>query len=125
MNFGYQDDQFHYEEEDDQFHYDEGIDDKSEFKGAMFSIAIEDSELDDILSDKDQIMIKQDFNCYCFHVKREPRYFRIKCPKGKSLTNKQVIKELIEQRMILECNHVFLEGFIKKTDYQYELMTGS
>ena len=123
MNFGYQDDEFHYEE-DDQFHYDGAID-KSEFKGAMFSIAIEDSELDDILSDKDQIMIKQDFNCYCFHVKREPRYFRIKCPKGKSLTNKQVIKELIEQRMILECNHVFLEGFIKKTDYQYELMTGS
>jgi hypothetical protein len=124
MNFGYQDDEFHYEEEDDQFHYD-GTIDKSEFKGAMFSIAIEDSELDDILSDKDQIMIKQDFNCYCFHVKREPRYFRIKCPKGKSLTNKQVIKELIEQKMILECNHVFLEGFIKKTDYQYELMTGS
>jgi|TARA_B110000027_G_C16085447_1_gene285714 hypothetical protein len=123
MNFGYQDDEFHYDEEDDQFHYDE--EDESEFKGAMFSIAIEDSELDDILSDKDQIMIKQDFNCYCFHVKREPRYFRIKCPKGKSLTNKQVIKELIEQRMILECNHVFLEGFIKKTDYQYELMTGS
>ena len=123
MNFGYQDDEFHYEE-DDQFHYDGAID-KSEFKGAMFSIAIEDSELDDILSDKDQIMIKQDFNCYCFHVKREPRYFRIKCPKGKSLTNKQVIKELIEQKMILECNHVFLEGFIKKTDYQYELMTGS
>ena len=125
MNFGYQDDEFHYEEEDDQFHYDEEDESNSEFKGAMFSIAIEDSELDDILSDKDQIMIKQDFNCYCFHVKREPRYFRIKCPKGKSLTNKQVIKELIEQRMILECNHVFLEGFIKKTDYQYELMTGS
>ena len=125
MNFGYQDDEFHYEEEDDQFHYDEEDESNSEFKGAMFSIAIEDSELDDILSDKDQIMIKQDFNCYCFHVKREPRYFRIKCPKGKPLTNKQVIKELIEQRMILECNHVFLEGFIKKTDYQYELMTGS
>ena len=105
-------------------YHDESID-KSEFQGAMFVVDIDESKLDDILSEKDQVIIKQDFDCYCFHVKREPRYFRIKCPKGKSLTNKQVIKELIEQRMILECNHVFLEGFIKKTDYQYELMTGS
>jgi hypothetical protein len=27
--------------------------------------------------------------------------------------------------MNLECNHMFLEGFIKKTECQFELMTGS
>ena len=109
---------------DNEFHYDEGIDDKVEFKGAMFSIAIEDSELDNILTEKDQIMIKQDFDCYCFHKKREPRYFHIK-RRSESLTNRCVIQQLIEQKMVLECNHVFLEGFIKKTDCQFELGTGS
>ena len=110
---------------DTEFHYDEGIDDKVEFKGAMFSIAIEDSELDDILTTQDQIMIKQDFDCYCFHKKREPRYFHIKRQGSKSLTNRCVIHQLIEQKMVLECNHVFLEGFIKKTDCQFELGTSS
>ena len=113
------------EYQDEKFHYDEEIDKKSEFYGAMFSVDIDESELDDILSDLDQVIIKQDFDCYCFHVKREPRYFHIKGPKGKSLTNRDVIKELIEQKMNLECNHMFLEGFIKKTECQFELMTGS
>ena len=116
MNFG---------QTDDEFHYDEGNDDKVEFKGAMFSIAINDSELDNVLSDQDQIMIKQDFDCYCFNKKRDPRYFHIQCPKDKSLTNRCIIQQLIDQKMVLECNHVFLEGFIKNTDCQFELATGS
>ena len=84
----------------------------------------DDSELDDILSESDQIMIKQNFDCDCLHVKRVPRYFRIK-GFGNSLTNRYVIKELIKQRLSLECNHIFLAGFIKNTDCQFELITGS
>ena len=113
-----------FEYHDEKFHYDESID-KSEFQGAMFVVDIDESKLDDILSEKDQVIIKQDFDCYCFHVKREPRYFHVKGPKGQPLTNRYVIKELIEQKMNLECNHMFLEGFIKKTECQLEVMTGA
>jgi len=97
----------------------------SEFQGALFSVAIDESKLDDIISESSQIMIKQDFTCYCFNVKREPLYYHIKESESNKLTNRHVIKGLIEQKMNLECNHMFLEGFIQKTDFQFELMTGS
>ena len=96
----------------------------TEFPGALFSVDIDESELDDIISESDQIMIKQEFTCYCFNVKRDPLYYRVK-GNGKKLTNRYVIEELIKQKMNLECNHMFLEGFIKNTDNQFELLVGS
>lgn len=96
-----------------------------EFPAALFVIDIDESELDDIISESDQIMIKQEFTCFCFNVKREPLYYRIKGSRTQKLTNRYVIEELIKQRMNLECDHMFLGGFIKKTDVQFELMTGS
>jgi hypothetical protein len=97
----------------------------TEFPEALFVVAIDKSELDDIISESDQIMIKQEFTCYCFNVKRDPLYYHIKVSPGQNLTNRYVINELIEQKMNLECNHMFLEGFIQKTDVQFELITGS
>ena len=41
-----------FEYHDDKFNYDESID-KSEFQGAMFVVDIDESKLDDILSEKD------------------------------------------------------------------------
>ena len=96
----------------------------TEFPGALFVVAIDESELDDIISESDQIMIKQEFTCYCFNVKRDPLYYHIKGSCGKKLTNRRVINELIEQKMNLECNHMFLEGFTQKTDVQFELDVG-
>ena len=125
MNFGFPDEEFTFKIASTLSEIDETSNlPVPDFHGALFSIDIDDSELDNILSDSDQIMIKQDFDCDCFHVKRVPRYFRIK-GFGNSLTNRYVIKELIKQRLNLECNHIFLEGFIKNTDCQFELMTGS
>lgn len=135
MNFEFPDDEFSFEIESILSEIDENYDlpvfqfpvtqfPVTQFPGALFSIDIDDSELDNILSDSDQIMIKQTFDCDCFHVKRVPRYFHIK-GSGNPLTNRYVIKELIKQRLNLECNHFFLEGFIKNTDCQFELMTGS
>ena len=97
----------------------------SEFPGALFVVDIDESELDEIISESDQIMIKQEFTCYCFNVKREPLYYRVKGSPTQKLTNRYVIEELIKQNMNLECNHMFLEGFIKKTDVQFELQVGS
>ena len=125
MNFGFPDEEFTFEIVSILSEIDETSNlPVPKFPGALFSIAIDDSELDDILSESDQIMIKQNFDCDCLHVKRVPRYFRIK-GFGNSLTNRYVIKELIKQRLSLECNHIFLEGFIKNTDCQFELITGS
>jgi len=97
----------------------------TEFPGALFVVDIDESELDEIISESDQIMIKQEFTCYCFNVKREPLYYRVKGSPTKKLTNRYVIEELIKQKVNLECNHMFLEGFIKKTDVQFELQVGS
>ena len=97
----------------------------SGFSGALFVVDIDVSQLDDIICESENLIIKQDFPCYCFNVKREPLYYRIKGSRTQKLTNRYVIEELIKQRMNLECDHMFLGGFIKKTDVQFELMTGS
>ena len=93
------------------------------FSGALFVVDIDVSQLDDIICESENIIIKQDFPCYCFNVKRDPLYYRVK-GNGKKLTNRYVIEELIKQKMNLECNHMFLEGFIKNTDNQFELIIG-
>tara|TARA_B110000967_G_scaffold202195_2_gene240630 strand:- start:594 stop:887 length:294 start_codon:yes stop_codon:yes gene_type:complete len=95
------------------------------FTNALFVIDIDESELDTIISESDQIMIKQEFNCYCFNVKRDPLYYRVQGSQTKKLTNRYVIEELIKQKMNLECNHMFLKGFIQNTECQFELDVGS
>ena len=91
------------------------------YPDAKFIIALEEEAELEILSDLKQIIIKQEFNCYCYEKKKTPLFFLI---QGKKLTNNYVIEELIKQDMKLECNHIFLEGFIQNTECQFELITG-
>lgn len=43
------------------------------------------------------------------------------------MTNKYIIQKLINQGLKMDCNHVFLEGFIKSKDSecQFEIFAGS
>ena len=94
------------------------------FPNAKFSVAIELEDLDDIVTDETDIVVKNTYDCYCHTNKRNTEYFYI---SGKHITNKFIIYKLIEQGLDLDCDHRFLEGFCKSKDSncQFEISTGS
>lgn len=98
------------------------------FPNAEFTIALNLEELDNILTDKSDIVIKNTYNCYCYaNSKKDPDYFYINCKNGEQMTQKYIIHELIKQGLNIDCNHCFLEGFDKTptSECQFELSFGS
>jgi len=101
------------------------------FPNAKFTVAIPLSEIDDVVSENDHIILKKDMSCYCYdglqnHPKAE--WFLVKRPEGQKLTNAVIIRELIKQNLELDCNHCFLESFDrypKDSECQFEIGTGS
>ena len=90
-----------------------------------FTVSISLDELDDLITDKKQIVIKCDYICYCYKLEpRNTEYFVI---NGDRLTNKYVLLELKNQKLCLDCNHCFIEGFYKcdNSDIQFGLRIGS
>ena len=86
------------------------------FPTAKFCVAIDYDELNEVVTDQPNIVIKNTYNCYCYDDnKRNTDYFYISAKKGEAITNKFIITELINQKLCLECNHIFLEGFAKNT----------
>ena len=96
------------------------------FPNSKFSPSIDLENLNDIVSDKKEIIIKQDYTCYCYdNMNKRPKYYTIKCGENGSLTNKYIMNELIKKDLKLECEHRFLEGFNHLNDNIYELCLGS
>ena len=96
------------------------------FPDAKFSPSIDLENLDNIFSDKKEIIIKQDFTCYCYdNINKRPKYYTIKCGENESLTNKYIINELIKKGIKVECDHVFLESFDLLKDNTYLFSCGS
>jgi len=104
------------------------------FNGADFTISFDKKELKEILTDKKIIIVKQDFNCYCFNgfceccnkeIERpKTRFFII---KNDVMSVENVIDELIKQDCKTYCNHHFLEFFekTKNSDIQFKMCFGS
>ena len=95
------------------------------FPDAKFTISIDIEELDDLITDKQSIIIKQVYDCYCYQdYNKKTEYFYI---KGEKLTQRYVIEQLIEKGLEIECNHTFLEGIYKTkgSECQFELFFGS
>lgn len=95
------------------------------FPDAKFEIAIDLEYFDDIITERNNIVIKHDYGCYCYdNCKRKTDWFFI---TGEKLTYKYVIGELIRQKLVLDCNHRFVEGFYKhpKSNCQFEIWVGS
>ena len=89
------------------------------FPNAKFTVSIPIEDLDDVVSTEPVIIVKLDYTCYCYSKRpKEPVRFKIQCAK---MTNKNILKELINQNLTLKCNHRFIEGFFKKTDTQYDI----
>ena len=96
------------------------------FPNAKFIPSINLENLDDIVSDKKEIIIKQNLTCYHYdNINKRPKYFTIKCRENESLTNKYIMTELIKQKMKIDCDHRFVEGFNHLNNNIYEIITGS
>lgn len=96
---------------------------EEEFPNAKFTICIPYNELDDVITSKNEIIIKCDYKCFCYDEIQRPNDFYI--VKGECITNRTCIKKLIEEGFNPECNHHFLEGFQQTTDVQFVAMMGS
>ena len=95
------------------------------FPNAKFTIAIDIEELDEVVTEQPEIIIKQEYSCYCYDdCKKNTEYIHI---SGAKITNKFIIDKLIEYGLVLDCNHCFVEGFNKMQNSicQFEIITGS
>ena len=93
------------------------------FPQAKFTICIALSDLDDLVTDKKTIVVKQSYGCYCYDDC--PRKTDWVVVHSNRITNRVVLTELIKQDLTLECNHCFVEGFHELSECQFEIITGS
>ncbi len=92
------------------------------FPNAMFEIDIPLSELNDVITDANNIIVTHTLcNCGINTWNRTTHYYI----SGNKMTNKYVINELIKQGLDLDCDHFFLEGFRQISETQFELVIGS
>ena len=93
------------------------------FFNAYFDVSMDIKELDDLVSDKKEIIIQQEFKCYCY--KNLPTDNKIFTIRGDKLTKKYVIDDLIKQGLVINCDHRFLEGFHNIKGNLYNMVLGS
>ena len=95
------------------------------FPNAQFEISINIEEMDKLITDKQNIIIKNTYICYCYdNCNKKTDYFYI---QGENMTHRYVIEQLIEKGLKLDCNHHYLEGFYKTngSECQFEIWVGS
>jgi len=98
------------------------------FPDACFSVAIRLAEMDEIISEKDTIVIKSDYRCYCYRdYPRNTDFFIINRPKNGKITYKHIFTELMNQELDLDCDHCFIEGIEQtpNSECQFEFALGS
>jgi hypothetical protein len=96
---------------------------QNEFKNAQFEVCIDPCELDDIVSELPQIVLKNQYNCYCYTDQRRPDDYFVM--RSNNLTYRYIIQQLIDRNFAPNCNHKFLEGFCKSTNpdsIEYQFM---
>jgi len=93
------------------------------FPDAEFTVCISISQLDELVTDLHQIVIRSDYGCYCYGDQpRKTEYYYI---AGERITYKLVIDELINQGLELDCNHQFLEDIHHVDGFLFCLSKGS
>jgi len=99
------------------------------FPDIRFVIAIRLAEMDEIISEKDTIVIKSDYRCYCYrYAHRNTDFFIINRPKNGKITYKHIFTELMNQELdLLDCDHRFIEGIVQtpNSECQFEFWLGS
>ena len=94
------------------------------FPNAEFAIAVGFENLEHKITDKKFIIVKSDYDCYCYDLcNKPPDYFYI---HGENMTYRYVLEQLIKQGLTLECNHRFVEIITQIGDSNvFEIWTGS
>ena len=97
-----------------------------QFPNARFSIDLSLDEIDSVVSNTDQLAIKCVFNCYCYsEAPRNSEFYICKNPKGKDITNRDLVECLIENKFAPDCDHRFLEIFEVNNSSQVTAWFGS
>lgn len=115
------------EKTDEQYNYEQSLINNM-FPTMKFSISIDYDDLDEVATERQNIVIKNTYSCYCYdNNPRNTDYFYISSKNTEGITYKFLIEELIKQDLCLECNHCYLEGIMKSKDSecQFELIIGS
>jgi len=92
----------------------------AEFEQVM-GIVVSINELDEIITQKDFIVIRETFTCYCYGQSIKAKYYLIQ----HQITHRNILAELMKQRFKKRCNHIFYEGLNKINDHFYEICWGS
>ena len=93
------------------------------FGDTDFTISIALDELDELLTERNRVIIKSNYKCYCYDNEPRNTDFFIIC--GDKITIKYVLLELKKQGLHLDCNHNFIEFFQKDNECQFTIGTGS
>lgn len=88
-----------------------------------FTIAMDPSTFDDVLSDESTITIKHDYKCYCWKNNRRSEIIEVEGENG-CITNKDCIQGLIDAGFNPKCSHRFLERF-QPRDGNFTIIMGS
>lgn len=112
------------DEEQAQFDAEQKIIDDTFGRDCKFSICIESSELNDIVSSETDIIIQYKYDCWCWSNMNRPHdYFHIR--SSQPHTKKSIIKELIAQDFNPICDHRFIEGFYQINKITFGMSIGS
>lgn len=98
---------------------------QEQFGNNKFDISLEPEVLDEVVTDKHVIVLKNSYTCYCWREHNRPTdYFVV---HGVNITNRFLIHELIRNDFNPGCNHIFLEGFHQpnKNSMEYDCCMGS
>ena len=86
----------------------------------------------DVVSMNDYIVLKEEYECYCYAEPKTPDYFLIrKNQRTGVITNNDILEQLLEQgynRDIDTCSHWYFEGCKNtnmSTGNEYEILWGS
>jgi hypothetical protein len=91
--------------------------DNNLFPKAKFTVCIESRELDTTVLHEKKVAIKCKFGCSCYTFPRKTEFYICTNKKNK-ITNRDLIKCLIDNNFDSSCSHFFLEEFIINTSSQ-------
>lgn len=94
------------------------------FPNCKFSICIDTSDMDEVISNEPQIIIQcNPCEGYC-QLSGNREYIFVK-NNGNGITNKDMILAMIEANYDPKCNHHFLEGWDKMNEITFYPFFGS
>lgn len=90
-----------------------------------FTNDIEETEMNEVISNKRHVVVKIKHNCYCYDNNPRRTMFFVVSSEGNGIRVRDLVNKLTEERYEAKCNHQFLEGFDRVNDITFEAFFGS